>query len=294
MTVPPFRAFRSTVTPPNERNINPTDKWLVDPRTGCPVGLLNPMANGADARFTPVNLTAAQIATPTSLMLVDLDATYRLESAPYTRYMSNGTALVSRDNSTQVQSVTLRAPLPADVEAIVEAVTPSNVALTIAAQPVHARKLQYDIVIGTATTTKITAGTLTTVGFDQDGNAITEVISLITLDSVNIPSAYAWSSVTSSTVAGYVASGSGTGNTLSVGLTDDFGMPTGRGTVNSFEAVAITTTTTDFTGGTVVSAPDDVSAATVDATARTIAPDTAPDADGLIDFQFTYAFSFTG
>ena len=62
-----------------------------------------------------------------------------------------------------VTKVSFRAPLPADTTsstpAIVTAVTPSNVALTIAAQPPHARKLLVQIHIGTTTTTAITAGT---------------------------------------------------------------------------------------------------------------------------------------
>lgn len=88
-----FKAFGSTISPPQERPIDPRDKVLVDPVTGAPVGLLNPNANGPDARFVPVDITIAQLASPTALMLDDIDATFRLNVAPYTCYRSNGQVL---------------------------------------------------------------------------------------------------------------------------------------------------------------------------------------------------------
>jgi hypothetical protein len=94
MSITIFSAFRSTVTNFTERVIRSTDKWLVDPVTGAPVGVQNPNANGPDARFVPVDLTAAQIASPTAAMLADIDATYRLNTPPYTRYFSDGSELV--------------------------------------------------------------------------------------------------------------------------------------------------------------------------------------------------------
>lgn len=198
---------------------------------------------------------------------------------------------------TPIIKTTFLAPLPADLISIVAAATPANGALSIAAQPPHARKLQYRIVIGTTTTTAITAGTVTTVGTDQDGNAITEVISLITASSVTIKSAYAWGHITSSTLAAYAASGSGTGNTFGVGLSNDFGIPGGVG-LTTLACVKATKNTRNVVGsGTAVTtwtntAADDVaSTAVVDSVARTIAPTTAPAANGLIDFEFTAKFT---
>lgn len=92
-----FAAFNSTVKPLLNRIIAAQDRWLVDPVTGAIVGVKNNNASGADARFIPVDLTADQIAAPTALMLADLDAVYRLNVAPYTRYISNGTNLVGQD-----------------------------------------------------------------------------------------------------------------------------------------------------------------------------------------------------
>ena len=89
-----FKAFNSTVTSFVIRKMSAIDEWLADPTTGAIVGIRNPNANGPDARFVPVDLTAAQINAPTAAMIADLDATYRLNAAPYTRYQSNGTTLV--------------------------------------------------------------------------------------------------------------------------------------------------------------------------------------------------------
>jgi hypothetical protein len=95
-----FPAFNSTVKPLSARILAAWDRWLTDPVTGAIVGVKNPNANGADARFIPVDLTADQIAAPTAAMLADIDATYRLNVAPYTRYQSDGTNLVLAGGST--------------------------------------------------------------------------------------------------------------------------------------------------------------------------------------------------
>lgn len=94
MAIAIFSAFRSTVTPFLDRLISSTDRWLVDPTTGAVTGVKNPNANGPDARFVPVDITSAQLNAPTAAMLADLDATYRLNEAPYPRFQSDGTYLV--------------------------------------------------------------------------------------------------------------------------------------------------------------------------------------------------------
>lgn len=105
MALPIFAAFRSTVTNFLDRVISSQDRWLVHPVTGAVVGVKNPNANGADARFTPVDVTADQIASPSALMVADLDAVYRLDVAPYTRYQSDGSTLTIAGGSAEVTIV---------------------------------------------------------------------------------------------------------------------------------------------------------------------------------------------
>ena len=105
MAISVFKAFNSTVTRFYDRMISSSDRWLVDPTTGAVVGVQNQNCNGPDARFVPVDLTASQIANPTALMLADLDATYRLNVAPYSRYQSDGASLVPVGGSNESETV---------------------------------------------------------------------------------------------------------------------------------------------------------------------------------------------
>ena len=207
--------------------------------------------------------------------------------------LSDVTALLSAGFTflnSKTDKVFFGSPLPADLVSIVNAATPANGATTLAAQPPHARKLQYRIVIGTTTTTAITAGTATTVGFDQDGNAITEVVSLIQNASATVKSAYAWSKITSITIANYAAAGSGTGNTFGVGLSNDFGIPTIAGMPGLNLTCVKATKITKVLGTSNVAADDVAATTTVDTVARTIAPTTAPAANGLVDYEFTVTY----
>jgi len=120
-----FKTFRSTVSPWEPRSWAPYIRLLVDNNTGAPVGIENFNANGADAIFTPVDLSAAQIAAPTAAMVADLNATYRLNVAPYTRYQSNGTSLSpltenAPDGSTMFGSVLQTVP-PGSAQQVVGA-----------------------------------------------------------------------------------------------------------------------------------------------------------------------------
>lgn len=207
------------------------------------------------------------------------------------------TAFVQSTVAAQVltQKSVFLAPLPADLTTVVNAVTPSNVALTIAAQPPQARKLQINIHIGTTTTTAITAGIVTLVGTDQDGNAVTEALSLITASTVILKTAHAYASLPSATVSGYVASGSGTGNTIGIGPSNDFGVPCGQGTVSNFALVKSTKVITTVTGGVTAWSravtDDNAAGATVDTTARTVAPTTNPGVAGINDYEFTVSYN---
>lgn len=92
-------------------------RLMHDPVTGAPVGIENPNANGADGIFVPVDLTAAQIFAPTAEMIADLNATYRLNVAPYTRYQSNGTTLVSIGGGDQFQLYPTQQTIPPGTDA---------------------------------------------------------------------------------------------------------------------------------------------------------------------------------
>ena len=90
-----FRSFLSTVNPFRVGQAIGLLKVLEDPTTGAPVGVQSPRANGPDGIWTPVDITPAQLAAPPAAMIADLNATYRLNEAPYTRYQSNGVDLVA-------------------------------------------------------------------------------------------------------------------------------------------------------------------------------------------------------
>lgn len=190
------------------------------------------------------------------------------------------------------------APFVADLISIKAAATPANGVVTIVKQPDYARKLQIRVVIGTPTTTQITAGTLTLVGTDINGGAITEVISLVGASSFTTKSTYAYAKLTSGTVAAYAADGSGTGNTLGIGVAVDMAVPMPDAGVNLAvtKATKIVHTYTD-SGTTVttvaVIAADDVAATvTVDAVAGTVAPTTAAGATATTSTDFVFAYQY--
>lgn len=95
MAIAPFKSFKSTINPFNPGGIFATRRVLTDANTGAPVGIQNDNAGGADGIWSPIDVSAAQVNAPSAAMLADLNATYRLNVSPYTRYTSNGTALVS-------------------------------------------------------------------------------------------------------------------------------------------------------------------------------------------------------
>lgn len=106
MALPIFQTFRSTVQPWVTRNWFSPIRLLVDYNTGSPVGIESPNANGPHGIWTPTDLTLAQIEAPSAAMLADLNATYRLNIAPYTRYQSTGTALVPIAGTSAVDGTT--------------------------------------------------------------------------------------------------------------------------------------------------------------------------------------------
>ena len=94
MAIVNFKSFRSTITPFIPRNWFAGLRLLVDPVNGAPVGILNPNDNGADGIWTPIDVTAAQLTSPSAAMIADLNAVYRLNVPPYSRYVSNGVQIV--------------------------------------------------------------------------------------------------------------------------------------------------------------------------------------------------------
>lgn len=95
MAIRIFKSFLSTINPFRPAGIFATRRVLVDSTTGAPVGIQNDGANGPDGIWAPIDVTAAQVQSPSSTMVADLNATYRLNVAPYTRYVSNGSQLIS-------------------------------------------------------------------------------------------------------------------------------------------------------------------------------------------------------
>lgn len=93
MAISIFKSFISTINPFRRAGIFATRAVLVDSTTGAPVGIQNDNANGPDGIWVPIDISAAQLASPSAAMLADLNATYRLNVAPYNRFQSTGTAL---------------------------------------------------------------------------------------------------------------------------------------------------------------------------------------------------------
>lgn len=94
MAIRIFKSFLSTVTPFRPAGIFATRRVLADPTTGAPVGIQNDSANGPDGIWAPIDVTAAQVTSPTAAMIADINATFRLNAPPYTRYISNGQQLI--------------------------------------------------------------------------------------------------------------------------------------------------------------------------------------------------------
>lgn len=94
MALPLFQTFSPTAVKWLNTSWRDSYKIITDNRTGAPVGLVSQNANGPQGVWAPTPLTSAQIAAPTAAMLADLNATYQLDTAPYSRYYSDGTQLV--------------------------------------------------------------------------------------------------------------------------------------------------------------------------------------------------------
>lgn len=94
MALPIFQTFYPTVVKWFDTHWRNTFKVVVDNKTGAPVGLVSQNANGPQGIWAPTPLSTDQILSPSAAILADLNATYQLDEAPYSRYYSDGTQLV--------------------------------------------------------------------------------------------------------------------------------------------------------------------------------------------------------
>ena len=97
MALPIFQSFFPTAVKWLNTSWRDTFKVIVHDQTGAPIGLTSQNANGPQGIWAPTPITAAQVASPDPLMIADLNATFQLNVAPYSRYRSDGTQLVSLD-----------------------------------------------------------------------------------------------------------------------------------------------------------------------------------------------------
>lgn len=98
MALPLFQSFFPTARKWINTGWRDTFKVIVDNATGAPIGLTSQNANGPQGIWAPTPLSAAQIAAPSASMIADLNATFQLDTAPYSRYRSDGIQLVPLDS----------------------------------------------------------------------------------------------------------------------------------------------------------------------------------------------------
>jgi len=171
----------------------------------------------------------------------------------------------------EARQATFLGPAVQDFISVVNAVLPSNVALTIIANTIdYARKLQVRIVTGS------TAGTLTLVGVGVDGQAVTEAIDIaVGAGTRTVVTTYAYRSLTTATISG----GSGFAGTVGIGLGLGLALPTQQTVVTAFGVIGANCNKLNEAVGT------------VDATAHTIEPTTP--ANGTLNYTFNYKCTTT-
>lgn len=98
MSIPLFSSFFPTVVKWYNTAWRDSYKVIVHDATGAPIGLTSQNANGPQGIWAPTPISAAQVAAPSAGMVADLNATFQLNVAPYSRYRSDGTNLVPLDS----------------------------------------------------------------------------------------------------------------------------------------------------------------------------------------------------
>jgi len=163
----------------------------------------------------------------------------------------------------------------ADLVSVVSALDPvANGALTIAAQPPIPCKLQVRLVDANAS---ISAGTVALVGVGVHGQAVSQTIAL-TGGTATTTTTDVYASLTSATVA--AIAGAAAGDTVGIGVSGAIGLPGTKTPTPS--AFAVHKANVDGAAETV---------GTVDATAGSIVPTTAPN--GTRDYDIWYTYSVT-
>lgn len=102
MALPIFQSFYPTAVKWVNTAWRNSYKVIVDDRTGAPIGLVSQNANGPEGIWAPTPLSQDQITSPTAAMLADINATFQLNEAPYTRYYSDGDSLVAFDQTGEI------------------------------------------------------------------------------------------------------------------------------------------------------------------------------------------------
>lgn len=97
MALPIFQTFFPTAVKWVNSSWRNSYKIITDNRTGAPIGLLSQNDGGPQGVWAPTPLSAAQIAAPSASMIADLNATFQLDTAPYSRYRSDGVQLIPMD-----------------------------------------------------------------------------------------------------------------------------------------------------------------------------------------------------
>jgi hypothetical protein len=175
----------------------------------------------------------------------------------------------------QVDMVHFQCPAAADLVSIVAAASPtSGTAMTIAAQPGAACKLQVRGVYSGA----VAGLVVNLVGTDGRGNAITETVNVAAASSTTFTTANAYSHVTSVTPVGTVTNVT----TIGVGVSGALALPLPPTFVD-----LVVFKENVYTAGT-AAAPADETVGTVDTVAGTIVPTTAPNAVKCFDIYFAW------
>lgn len=172
--------------------------------------------------------------------------------------------------------VTFAAPVAPDLVSIVADVLLANGAQTIAAQPAAPCKLRVRITDGDSS---ISAGTLTLVGVNARGQAVTQVINLAG-GTRTVVTNDAYAVLTSATVAGLA--GNAAGDNVGIGQSAALGLPlppSGVSGIGVFRA--------EFDG-----APE--TGGTVDSAAGTYTPAGSPDGTKPVTVWFNYSTGVGG
>ena len=180
----------------------------------------------------------------------------------------------------------MNSPPTAATGTLVTTIAMANGALAIAAQPVTPCKLQVKVVDANSS---VTAGVVTLVGVGVRGQALSQVISLVT-GSLTTLTTDAFANITSATIS--ALAGAAGADTIEIGPSTSLGLPATKTPVSTgfsvFKATKFTQVADPDTGVITVTAADEA-VGTVDATAGTIIPTTVPN--GATSYEFWYNYT---